>query len=332
MTIPAWKSLFNNTYLDKPCVVTGGAGFIGSHISEALLELGAKVTVLDNLCAGSLDNLAHLKSYGDKLRFVKGSVTDRDALKDALSPNGVIFHQAALGSVPRSMKEPELYFEQNIIGTHRLLESALAIGARRVVFAASSSAYGNSITLPKHENMPCLPMSPYAVSKVADEGILRTFALNTALDTASLRYFNIFGPRQNSNSAYAAVIAAFAKALSQDQQPVIYGDGLQSRDFTYVRNAVYANLLAGASEKPIKGEVVNIACGQAITVNDLATQMAKFYNKPHLTPIYKEDRAGDVKHSLAALEKAKTIIGYSPLVNFSQGLELTCKWYQTNPF
>lgn len=247
-----------------------------------------------------------------------------------------MFHQAALGSVPRSVREPVRYHGVNATGTLNVLEAARSAGVERVMFAASSSAYGDSEVLPKVETMPVLPRSPYAANKVYAEALMRAWACSygrgtggeSGLDTACLRYFNIFGPRQNANSAYAAVIAAFAKALLAGERPTIFGDGEQSRDFTFVDNAVHANLLAARCETPIGGEVMNVACGARVTVNQLAATMAGLYGRPELTPVYKPERAGDVKHSLADLGRIKATIGYEPLVGFEKGLEPTCAWYR----
>jgi nucleoside-diphosphate-sugar epimerase len=200
-------------------------------------------------------------------------------------------------------------------------------GVQRVMFAASSSAYGDSLVLPKVETMAPLPKSPYAASKLADEALMRAYAGSYGLDTASLRYFNIFGPRQNANSAYAAVIAAFAKALIADQRPMIFGDGEQSRDFTFVHNAVHANLLAARSAKPIGGEVINVACGLRVTVNELAALMGEMMGRPHLKPVYQAERAGDVKDSVAELSLARKLLGYKPVVDFRTGLKPTVEWY-----
>ena len=197
------------------------------------------------------------------------------------------------------------------------------------MYAASSSAYGDSEELPKVETMPPLPRSPYAATKLAGEHLLSAYSASYGLDTASLRYFNIFGPRQNANSAYAAVIAAFAKALIQGQRPIIYGDGEQSRDFTFVHNAVHANLLAARRDKPVRGDVCNVACAQRATVNELARIMAESMGKPDLTPKYEPERAGDVKHSLADLTRTRAVYGYEPIVSFEQGLKITSKWYQS---
>jgi UDP-N-acetylglucosamine 4-epimerase len=240
-----------------------------------------------------------------------------------------IFHQAALGSVPRSIEQPRLYHEVNATGTLNVLEAARAAGVKRVMFAASSSAYGDSPTLPKVETMPAAPRSPYAANKTACEALMAAYAASFPIDTASLRYFNIFGPRQSADNAYAAVIAAFAKALLAGKRPTIFGDGEQSRDFTFVDNVVHANLLAAKSKAPIAGAVINIACGGKISVNELAKQMAEWLKRPDLTSIHAPERAGDVKHSLADLSLAKKVLGYSPIVDFIPGLDVTMQWYRT---
>jgi UDP-glucose 4-epimerase len=223
---------------------------------------------------------------------------------------------------------PMRYHEINTTGTANVLESARQARVQRVIFAASSSAYGDSETLPKIETMPVRAKSPYAANKVAGEALMRAYAGCYELDTAALRYFNIFGPRQNANSAYAAVIAGFAKALLAGKRPTIYGDGEQSRDFTFVDNAVHANLLAARCEKRIGGEVMNIACGRRVTVNELATKMAQVLGRPDLNAEHAPERKGDVKHSLADLTKAKDAIGYTPIVDIDRGLDVTCQWYR----
>ena len=266
---------------------------------------------------------------GNRFRFVEGSILDQDVLAQYTQGCRYVFHQAALGSVPRSVAEPRLFHDVNVTGTLNVLEAAHAAGVARVVFAASSSAYGDSETLPKIETMPPLPRSPYAANKLAGEHLMRAYAASYGLDTAALRYFNIFGSRQNANSAYAAVIAAFAKALHENQHPVIFGDGLQSRDFTYVDNAVHANLLAARCDQPIGGEVINVACGQRVDVNELAVLMAQMMDKPQLTALHEPERAGDVKHSLAELSRAQSILGYEPIVDFRDGLRATVAWYQS---
>jgi nucleoside-diphosphate-sugar epimerase len=319
-----WKSLHGSHFQGARCLITGGAGFIGSHIAEALTQLGASVVVLDDLSGGSTENLAHLPT----VEFVKGSILDGDVVTRCVRGCKFVFHEAALGSVPRSVEQPVLYNDVNTKGTLNVLEASRQAKVRRVVFAASSSAYGENPN-PWIETMPVLPRSPYAATKVAGEALLRAYSLSLGLDTCSLRYFNIFGPRQNANSAYAAVIAAFAKALIGSTNPVIYGDGLQSRDFTFVRNAVHANLLAARNPAPLEGVAINVGCGQQISVNDLARVMAEAMKRPDLKPLHEPERAGDIKHSFADLTRARSTINYSPIVNFEPGLQETMAWYQT---
>jgi nucleoside-diphosphate-sugar epimerase len=319
-----WIALHGNHFVGCKVLITGGAGFIGSHLAEALVSLGARVTVIDDLSGGSRENLA---SFGP-VEFVHGSILEQSALSRCVAGCEFVFHQAALGSVPRSVKEPRLYGEVNITGTVNVLEAARAAKVRRVIFAASSSAYGDN-PVPWVETLPPRPRSPYAATKLADEGLLSAYAASYGLDTASLRYFNIFGPRQNANSAYAAVIAAFAKALLAGNRPVIYGDGEQSRDFTFVANAVHANLLCATREQPIGGEVINVACGSRISVNQLAAAMARALGQPDLTPIYEPERAGDIKHSFADLGRARKLLDYSPIVDFERGLDQTIAWYKS---
>ena len=282
------------------------------------------MVVIDDLSGGSKSNFDGFPP----LEFVEGSILDRDLLAKAMAGCDYVFHLAALGSVPRSVKEPRLYQDVNANGTLNVLEAARAAKVKRVMFSASSSAYGTN-GVPWVEDMPVLPQSPYAATKVTGEALLRAYSASYGLDTASLRYFNIFGPRQNANSAYAAVIAAFAKALLSGQRPVIYGDGLQSRDFTFVHNAVHANLLAARLSQPIKGEVINVGCGGSISVNELASVMSSAYGRNDLKPVYEPERAGDLKHSYADMTKAKSILGYQPVVGFRPGLEATLEWYKT---
>ncbi len=327
MALTDWATTQGDYFRGSRVLVTGGAGFIGSHLTEALVTLGARVVVLDDLSGGSLENLAFRGRTPDQVEFVKGSITDMALVEDATRGCQWVFHQAAMGSVPRSIEIPLRYHEVNVGGTANVLEAARQSGVKRVIFAASSSAYGDSEVLPKVETMPVRPKSPYAASKVACEAMMFAYAACYELDTASLRYFNIFGPRQNSNSAYAAVIAAFAKALKSGQRPKIFGDGEQSRDFTFVDNAVHANLLAARRVERVKGEAINIACGRRITVNELANRMAELVGKPDLVPEHSEFRAGDVLHSLADLTKARSILKYEPVVDFERGLEVTSRWY-----
>ena len=317
-----WSGVDFQQLTGSHALVTGGGGFIGSHLAIALDSIGVKVTVLDDLSAGG--DAAALPA---SVEFVRGSILDFPLVEKCASGKRFVFHQAALGSVPRSVEQPRLFHEVNATGTLNVLEAARNAGVKRVMFAASSSAYGDSVTLPKIESMPAIPRSPYAANKVACEAMMSAYAASYAIDTVNLRYFNIFGPRQSPDNAYAAVIAAFAKALLKGQHPVIYGDGEQSRDFTYVDNVVLANLLAAKSEIDLNGSVFNVACGQRITVTQLAQEMADLLGRPNLTPIYKPERAGDVKHSLADLSLITERIGYKPIVHFKQGLAITMQWY-----
>jgi len=329
MALTDWKTLHGSTFAGKKALVTGGAGFIGSHLCEALTTLGAEVVALDDL-SGSDGSWANLDGFFTG-RKVEGSILDQPIVAEAMAGCTWVFHQAAMGSVPRSVKMPRRYHEVNTTGTLNILEAARDAKVQRVMFAASSSAYGDTPTLPKTETMPVLPRSPYAATKVAGEAMLRAYATSYEQaggpDTVSLRYFNIFGPRQNANSAYAAVIAAFATALLNGQRPVIHGDGEQSRDFTFVDNAVHANLLAAAAPGRLNGSVCNVACAMRVTVNQLAESMAKTLGCPQLTPEHRDDRAGDVKHSLADLAHTQATLGYEPVVGFEDGLAETVAWY-----
>lgn len=252
---------------------------------------------------------------------------DRPLLAKSIAGCRWVFHEAALGSVPGSVEQPALYVDVNVIGTLNVLEAARAARVQRVMFAASSAAYGDN-DVPWTETMPPLPRSPYAATKLADEGLLRAYSTSYGLDTASLRYFNIFGPRQNANSAYAAVIAAFAKAVLKGEAPVIYGDGEQSRDFTFVHNAVQANLLAARRAEPIAGEVINVGCGGRVSVNELAKLVARMLGREDLRAVHRPDRAGDLKHSFADMHRAQAMLEYEPVVDFRAGLAATLEWYE----
>lgn len=320
-----WPSLHGNFFRGQRVLVTGGAGFIGSHLSHALTELGAKIVVIDDLSGGSTENLPK------GAEFIEASILDLPALERATTGCKFVFHQAALGSVPRSIEQPRLYHDVDTTGTLNVLEAARAAGVSRVMFAASSSIYGDiAPDQAKIESMPMQPRSPYAAAKAAGEALMGAYARSMNLDTACLRYFNIFGPRQNANSAYAAAIAAFAKAMMAGQAPTIFGDGLQSRDFTFVANAVHANLLAAACTKPLDGEAINIAMGHSVTVNELVLKMAALFGPSTKPARYAPVRAGDVLHSLADISKAKSLLGYRPLVGFDDGLRETVNWYRTN--
>jgi nucleoside-diphosphate-sugar epimerase len=320
-----WRALHGGHFQGTRVLITGGAGFIGSHLAEALNTLGASVVVLDDLNGGNRSNLEGI----GPVKFVEASILDTAALSATTQGCRYVFHQAALGSVPRSVEQPVRYHEVNTTGTLHVLEAARAAGVRRVMFAASSSAYGETPTLPKVETIPPDPLSPYAANKAACESLCRAYSASYGLDTAPLRYFNIFGPRQSPNNAYAAVIAAFAKSLFAGKHPTIFGDGEQSRDFTFVHNAVHANLLAARNETPISGQVLNVACGVRISVNQLAAAMAQSIGRPDLTPTYQPERAGDVKHSLADLTRVATVLGYQPIVDFRTGLDAAMAWYKT---
>lgn len=318
-----WQSLHGTAFRGTRALITGGAGFIGSHLAEALCALGAQVVILDDLSGGSTDNLA-----GFPVEFVRGSILDKPLLARATAGCRYVFHQAALGSVPRSVEQPALYNDVNTTGTLNVLEAARTAKVARVMFAASSSAYGDN-PVPWVEHMPVRPQSPYAATKVAGESLLRAYAHSLGLDTVPLRYFNIFGPRQNANSAYAAVIAAFAKSMlaTPPLPPTIYGDGTQTRDFTFVHNAVHANLLAARHAAPLKGEVINVGTSGQISVKELAGIMSEFLGASSPPPHHAPERAGDLKHSFADLAKCRRILNYEPIVKFREGLEATTAWY-----
>jgi nucleoside-diphosphate-sugar epimerase len=266
----------------------------------------------------------------ERVRFVHGSILDDRALADAVEQTAIVFHLAAVGSVPLSIAEPDRSFTVNALGTVRVLEAARAARARRVVYSASSSAYGECETLPKRETFLPAPVSPYAAAKLAGEHAARAWARSyPALSTLSLRYFNVFGPRQPGDSPYSAVIAAFARRLLAGESPTIFGDGTQTRDFTYVSNAVLANLLAGVCERSLAGEVVNIGSGERTSLLDLAAAMARACGRPHLGPAFAPARVGDVKHSLADLALARELLGYAPITPLEEGIEATLDWYRS---
>jgi nucleoside-diphosphate-sugar epimerase len=327
-TIASLRASFSG----KRVCVTGGAGFIGGHLVDTLLAAGAQVQVIDDLSNSDLTHLAPLVELEpDRVTFVRGSILEDAALAEAINGCKVVFHLAAMGSVPLSIEQPERAWEVNATGTLRVLQAAHKADAHRVVFAASSSAYGDTVALPKVETMPPCPKSPYAVTKLAGEQLMRVWSECYGLSTACVRYFNIFGPRQSADSAYAAVIAAFASRLLAGQAPVIYGDGTQTRDFTFVSNAVLATMLAGSSSRPLKGEVMNVGVGTQISLLQLAEQMrvAAGLNGQTPGPIHKEPRAGDVDHSLADISLARELIGYEPIARFEDGIQETVSWYRS---
>ncbi len=314
---------FVTAYRGRKVCVTGGAGFIGSHLCDALLQHGAEVCVIDDLSNGLESNLA---DAGGCLRFVRGSILDPVALELAMKNVEVVFHQAAIASVPRSVKEPTLYGEVNSTGTLCVLEAARAAGARRVVYAASSSAYGGRGKLPRVETMPPDPQSPYAAAKCAGEYMTRAYAHCYDITCISLRYFNIFGSRQRPDSPYAAVIPLFTRALAEGRKPLIYGDGSQTRDFTFVDNAVHANLLAGACANDLRGQVVNIACGRCASVMELLNAIADLLGVEPACE-FAPERPGEVPHSHASIEAARELIGYEPIIEFESGLKETVEYY-----
>lgn len=317
-------------YEGHPVCVTGGAGFIGGHLVDALLSVGATITIIDDLSNSSLDHLSSLiELEPDRVRFVHGSILEDKALGEAMEDALTVFHLAALGSVPKSMAEPARTWHVNATGTMRVLEASRRRGVARVIFAASSSAYGDDETLPKVESQPAKPMSPYAASKLAGEHLMAAWARSYGLSTVSLRFFNIFGPRQAADSAYAAVIAAFARRLLSGEAPVIYGDGKQSRDFTFVANAVMAMLRAGGVERTFSGEIMNVGTGRRTTLNELAVEMAARCGQAHLSPVHEAARPGDVRHSLADISLARELIGYEPITSMEEGLSETVAWYRT---
>jgi len=315
--------MLENLIKGEEVVVTGGAGFIGSNLSE-VLSVHNNVTILDNFATGRMKNIAHLLEK-ENVELVEGSITDLELLKKVFKDKKYIFHQGALPSVERSVKDPLTTNNVNITGTLNVLLAARDCHVEKVVFAASSSAYGETPTLPKVETMKPSPLSPYAVTKICCEEYLRLFHELYGLRTTSLRYFNVYGPKQDPNSQYAAVIPRFIKAVMRNEPPTIYGDGKQSRDFTFIKDVLQANLKAAVSEK-CDGEVCNIATGKRITVENLAFKIIKAFGK-NLKPVYAPPRPGDIKHSLADISKAKKLMGYKPEYNIDRGLKETITYF-----
>ena len=309
-------------------LVTGGAGFIGSHIASALMADGAHVRVLDDLSTGHRENIQEI---GGDLDFIQGSVADEQLLNKVLEDVEVVFHEAAIPSVPRSVEAPRQTHIASVDGTFSLLVAAHERRVRRVVYAASSSAYGDQPTLPKAEQMLPDPLSPYAVAKLVGEYYCQVFTRVYGLETVSLRYFNVFGPRQDPGSQYSGVVSRFISALLSNERPVIYGDGEQSRDFTYIDNVVAANLTA-ASAKEASGKVINVANGQRITLNELLAELKNLTGKQDVTAEYREPRVGDVRHSLADITLAKEFLGYESKVKLREGLQRTIDWWKSSRF
>ncbi|MDQ7063931.1 MAG: SDR family oxidoreductase [candidate division KSB1 bacterium] len=304
-------------------LVTGGAGFIGSNLVHELVRRGEHVRVLDDLSTGRPENL---RGILDKIEFIEGDICDEETVRRAMYGMDYVLHQAALPSVQRSVNNPIASNRVNVNGTLTLLMAAREQRVKRFVIASSSSVYGDTPVLPKVEDMPINPLSPYATSKLAAEKYAMNFYKLYGLPTVALRYFNVFGPRQNPKSQYAAVIPKFITAMLKGELPVVYGDGEQSRDFTFIENVVQANLQACHSEKA-PGHVVNIACGQRYSLNDLLRMLERVLEVP-ANAVYESPRPGDVKHSLASIELARDVLDYKPQVSFEEGLRRTVAWYQ----
>ena len=307
----------------RTCLVTGGAGFIGSHITEALVHRGDRVRVLDNLSTGNRQNL---QSFEREIEFLEGDVADLATVSRAVSGVNCVFHQAALPSVPRSVETPLDTHRTCVTGTLTLLHAAQQAGVQRVVYAASSSAYGNlSVTAKRESNLP-EPLSPYAAAKLSGELYCRAFFHTFQLETVAIRYFNVFGPRQDPDSPYSAVIPLFIKALLQEKQPTIHGDGLQTRDFTFVANVVHGNLLAADATQAV-GKTINVGNGHSTSLNELLTALNGLLGTD-VEPKYIAPRPGDVRHSLADISLARELLGYEPQVDFESGLRQTLDYYR----
>jgi UDP-N-acetylglucosamine/UDP-N-acetyl-alpha-D-glucosaminouronate 4-epimerase len=304
-------------------LVTGGAGFIGSHLSEELVRRGHSVRVADSLVTGKRSNIEHVPG----VEFLEGDLADLEFARRACTGMDFVLHQAALPSVPRSVKDPVTSNRANVDATLNVLVAARDAEVSRLVFAGSSSAYGNTLTLPKHEEMPTSPLSPYALQKVVGEQYLQMFTGLYQLETVTIRYFNVFGPRQDPSSPYSGVISLFATALLDNRAPTIYGDGEQSRDFTYVANVV-DGVLRACEAKGASGRVINVATGQRISLNQLFETMRRLIGAD-VKPQYAAARAGDVRDSQADITRAREILGYEPIVSFEEGLRRTVDWYRS---
>jgi nucleoside-diphosphate-sugar epimerase len=306
-------------------VVTGGGGFIGSHIVEELLRRRETVKLIDNFSTGKRANVEAFKNKAD---IIETDISEAKNLIELFKGVDYVIHQAAIPSVPKSILDPVTSHRSNVNGTLNVLIAARDAGVKRVVYASSSSLYGDSPTLPKHEEMMPKPLSPYGAQKLFGEMYCQVFTRSYDLETVALRYFNVFGPRQDPSSPYSGVLALFIPAVLQDRRPTIHGDGLQSRDFTYVQNVVEANLLA-CTVPGVGGQVFNIARGDRITVNSILQQINKITGKD-ISPIYSEARAGDIKHSQADITRAREHLGYEARVSFEEGLRRTIEWYRAN--
>lgn len=318
-------------------LVTGGAGFIGSNLTEALLERDHSVTVLDNFATGHIENLLPLiEKYGSRLKLIVGDIRNLDDCRKAVEGCEYVFHEAALGSVPRSIKDPVTTNEVNIGGFLNMLVASRDAGVRRFIFAASSSTYGDSASLPKVEDIIGRPLSPYAITKYVDELYADVFARTYGVEYIGLRYFNVFGRRQDPNGAYAAVIPLFVKKLLNHEQPVINGDGEYSRDFTYIDNVIEMNIRAMSTHNPeAVNQIYNTAFGERTTLNQLTGYLREFLSCKDpaiasIEPLHGPNRVGDIPHSLASIEKAQRLLGYNPQFSMRQGLEIACDWYAKN--
>ena len=305
-------------------LVTGGAGFIGSHLAEELIRRGERVRVVDSLITGKRHNLSHLPG----VEFQQGDLADFDVARRAVAGMDYVLHQAAIPSVPRSVQDPITSNRANIDASLNVLVAARDAGVKRVVYAGSSSAYGNTPTLPKVETMPTAPLSPYALQKLVAEQYCQMFTALYGLETVTIRYFNVFGPRQDPSSPYSGVISLFISALCEGKQPKIYGDGEQTRDFTYVANVV-DGVLKACHAPQASGEVINVATGGRISLNQLFRTVRDLVGGS-LEPIYEDVRAGDVRDSQADISKARRLLGYEPIVRFEDGLEKTVSWYRSS--
>lgn len=304
-------------------LVTGGAGFIGSNIVEELIRLGHSVRVLDNFSTGKIENLM---PFLNKIDLIEGDIRDEDICRSAVDSVDYVLHQAAMASVPRSLAEPVNTSEVNIMGTVKLLTAAAKASVRRFVYAASSSAYGDQPLPVKNELLLPKPLSPYAAAKLAGEYFCHAYSSSMGLETVGLRYFNVFGPRQDPKSQYSAVIPLFITALIEARQPIIYGDGLQTRDFTFVANNVQANIIAATTKNPVAGRVINVACGTSFSLLDLLEAINTALGKK-VEPIFAPARKGDVKHSLADISLARELLSYEVNVDFHEGIRRTLAWY-----
>jgi UDP-glucose 4-epimerase len=309
-------------------LVTGGAGFIGSHIAQGLAARGARVRVIDDLSTGHRENLEEINGEID---FQQASLADEGALRRALEDVELVFHEAAIPSVPRSVKNPVETHVACVDATFSLLNAARSSGVRRIVYAASSSAYGDQPTLPKDEDMRPDPLSPYAVAKLVGEYYCQVFTRAYNLETVCLRYFNVFGPRQDPSSEYSGVISRFISALLSSERPIIYGDGEQSRDFTYIADVVAANMRAAETTSGV-GQVINFARGERTTLNQLLSILKSITGRSDAEAEYREARMGDVRHSLADITRAREMLGYEPQTSLEEGLRLTIEWWKQSRF